>query len=74
MFIDNKEPESAMGYNIGGQYIYFNLAHGEHKILSKAENWAEINVSAKAGDVIFIRQEPYSVKNEFALCASWIGI
>lgn len=60
VFIDDKEPESAAGYNMGGQYIFFNLTPGEHKILSKAENWAEINVSAKAGDVIFIRQEPYT--------------
>ncbi|MBN2178736.1 MAG: hypothetical protein JW743_04855 [Deltaproteobacteria bacterium] len=60
VFIDNQEPKSEIGYNMGGQYIYFNLTPGEHKILSKAENWAEINVSAKAGDIIFIRQEPYT--------------
>lgn len=60
VFIDNQEPESGIGYNMGGQYIYFDLAPGEHKILSKAENWAEITLSAKAGDIIFIRQEPYT--------------
>jgi hypothetical protein len=60
VYIDNQEPKSEIGYNMGGQYIYFDLSPGEHKILSKAENWAEINVSAKAGDIIFIRQEPYT--------------
>ena len=58
VFIDNQEPESEMGYTRGGQYIYFNLVPGDHQILSKAENWAEVNVSAKAGDIIFIQQEP----------------
>ncbi|MCE3232829.1 MAG: hypothetical protein K0R98_1086 [Rickettsiaceae bacterium] len=58
VFVDDKEPESEMGYTIGAEYIYFNLKPGTHKILSKAENWAEENVSAKAGDVIFIQQNP----------------
>jgi len=58
VFIDNQEPESEMGYTRGSQYIYFNLVPGNHQILSKAENWAEVNVSAKAGDIIFIQQEP----------------
>lgn len=60
VFIDNQEPKSEIGHNMGGQYIYFDLIPGEHKILSKAENWAEINVSVKAGDIIFIQQEPYT--------------
>ena len=58
VFIDNQEPESEMGYTRGTQYIYFNLTPGDHQILSKAENWAETNVSAKVGDIIFIQQEP----------------
>jgi hypothetical protein len=58
VFIDNQESESEMGYTRGAQYIYFNLMPGDHQILSKAENWAETNVSAKAGDIIFIQQEP----------------
>jgi hypothetical protein len=59
VFIDNKEPQSEVGATMGQQYIYFNITPGEHKILSKAGNWAEINVSAKAGDIIFIQQDPY---------------
>ena len=59
VFIDNKEQQSEVGATMGQQYIYFNITPGEHKILSKAGNWAEINVSAKAGDIIFIQQEPY---------------
>jgi hypothetical protein len=59
VFIDNQDQKSEIGFTIGRQYIYFNLTPGEHKILSKAGNWAEINISAKAGDVIFIQQKPY---------------
>jgi hypothetical protein len=47
-----------MGYTRSSQYIYFSLPPGDHKIYSKAENWAETLVSAKAGDIIFIQQDP----------------
>ncbi len=57
VFVDDKEAESEMGYTRGSQYIYFNLEPGEHQILSKAENWAEINLTAASGDIIFIQQE-----------------
>jgi len=58
VFVDDKEEASEMGYTRGSQYIYFTLKPGEHKIFSKAENWAETLVSAKEGDIIFIQQEP----------------
>lgn len=58
VFVDNQEDPSEMGYTRSGQYIYFALSPGEHKIYSKAENWAETSVDAKAGDIIFIQQEP----------------
>lgn len=58
VFVDDQEAASEMGYTRSGQYIYFNLSPGEHKIYSKAENWAEVQVSAQAGDIIFIQQEP----------------
>jgi hypothetical protein len=57
VYIDNKEPASEIGNTKGGQYISFNITPGVHTILSKGENWSEINVSAKAGDIIFIKQE-----------------
>lgn len=56
VFVDDQEASSEMGYTRGSQYIYFSLPPGEHKIYSKAENWAETLVSAKAGDIIFIQQ------------------
>lgn len=56
VFVDDKEASSEMGYTRGSQYIYFNLSPGEHNILSKAENWAQTPVTAKAGDIIFIQQ------------------
>lgn len=58
VFVDDQEPQSEMGFTRGSQYIYFNLEPGEHTILSKAENWAEINLAAAAGDIIFIQQNP----------------
>ena len=58
VFVDNKESSSEIGYTRGNQYIYFDLSPGKHKILSKAENWAEAEVEAKAGDIFFIKQEP----------------
>ncbi|KKE85584.1 DUF2846 domain-containing protein [Pseudoalteromonas luteoviolacea] len=58
VFVNDKETESEMGYTRASQYIYFNVEPGEHQILSKAENWAEANISVKAGDIIFLQQEP----------------
>jgi Protein of unknown function (DUF2846) len=59
VFVDNQEDASEVGYTRSGQYIYFSLPVGEHKLYSKAENWAETAVDAKAGDIIFIQQEPH---------------
>jgi hypothetical protein len=58
VFVDKQEESSEVGYTRGNQYIYFSLAPGERKIYSKAETWAEIAVSVKAGETVFIRQTP----------------
>jgi hypothetical protein len=58
VFVDDQEAASEMGYTRASQYIYFQVTPGDHKIYSKAENWAEIQLSAKAGDIFFIEQEP----------------
>ncbi len=58
VFVDDQEAESEVGYTRSSQYIYFNLLPGDHKIYSKAENWAEMHFNAKAGDIIFLQQEP----------------
>lgn len=58
VFLDDQEDASEMGYTRASQYIYFNLPPGEHKIYSKAENWAETTVIASIGEVIFLQQEP----------------
>lgn len=57
VFLNDQEANSEMGYTRGSQYIYFNVPPGNHKIMSKAENWAETLVNVKAGDIIFIQQE-----------------
>lgn len=57
VFLDDKEADSEMGYNRGNQYIYFYVSPGQHVISSKAENWAEMTVTAKAGEVIYLKQE-----------------
>ena len=58
VFVDDQEAESEMGYTRASQYIYFNVEPGDHQILSKAENWAEANITVEAGDIIFLQQEP----------------
>lgn len=58
VFIDNKEASSEIGYTRGGQYIYFDLEPGNHHILSKAENWADLDVNVNEGEIVFLKQEP----------------
>ncbi len=57
VYVDGKEAASRIGHNRTRQYIYFDLEPGEHTIYSKASNWSEIYVNAKAGETIFIEQE-----------------
>jgi hypothetical protein len=58
VFVDDQLAPSEVGYTRSSQYIYFNLVPGNHKIYSKAENWAETQVKAEPGDIIYIQQEP----------------
>lgn len=58
IFVDSKEDSAEVGYTRGGQYIYFGVTPGSHKIYSNAENWAEMTINAKAGEVIYLQQEP----------------
>lgn len=58
VFLNDQEANSEIGFTRGTQYIYFSINPGKHKIYSKAENWAETDVDAKSGDIIFIQQEP----------------
>jgi hypothetical protein len=58
VFVDSKEDASEVGYTRGRQYIYFPVKPGTHTIYSKAENWAESQISAKEGDTIFLQQNP----------------
>lgn len=57
VFLDDKEANSEMGYNRGNQYIYFYVSPGQHVISSKAENWADMTITVKAGEVIYLKQE-----------------
>jgi len=58
VFLDDQADSSEMGFTRGGQYIHFNVSPGKHRLLSKAENWAEMEIDAKAGEVLFVQQEP----------------
>jgi hypothetical protein len=58
VFVGDQADTSEVGYTRSSQYIYFSVPPGEHRIYSKAENWAEALVSVKAGDVVFLQQEP----------------
>jgi len=57
VFFDDEEASSEKGFTRGSEYIYFNLMPGSHRILSKAENWAEATVTDNEGDIIFIQQD-----------------
>jgi hypothetical protein len=57
VFLGDQQDASEMGYTRGSQHIYFNVPPGEHKVFSKAENWAEVLVTVKAGEVAYIQQE-----------------
>jgi len=58
VFLDDQEAGSEMGYTRPGQYIHFSVSPGQHKIYSKAENWAELDISVRAGEVAFVEQQP----------------
>jgi hypothetical protein len=58
VFVDDQNDSSEVGYTRGSQYIYFSVTPGDHQILSKAENWAEANITAKPGDIIYLQQIP----------------
>lgn len=58
VFVDDQEAQSEMGFTRANQYIYFAVKPGKRRIYSKAENWAESEIDVKAGEVIFIQQEP----------------
>jgi Protein of unknown function (DUF2846) len=57
VFVGDQEAGSEMGFTRSSQYIWFQVPPGEHKIYSKAENWAEIALSVKAGDIAFVQQD-----------------
>jgi hypothetical protein len=59
VFLDDQDPASEMGYNRGGQYIYFSTTPGSHKIFSVAENTPELAFDIKAGEVVYIQQKVY---------------
>lgn len=58
VFVNSKSDEAEVGYTRGGQYIYFGVPSGTHQIYSNAENWAEMTINAKSGEIIFLQQEP----------------
>ena len=60
IFIDNKEADSEVGYTKGKEYLYIYLSAGQHQILSKAKNWALLNIDVKEGDILFLEQKPSS--------------
>lgn len=59
VFLDDQDPASEMGYNRGGQYIYFSTTPGSHKIFSVAENTPELTFDIKPGEIIYIQQKVY---------------
>jgi len=58
VFVDSQEDAAEVGYTRGNQYLYFSLAPGTHRIYSRGENWAEVDLAVNAGDIVFLKQEP----------------
>ena len=56
VFFGNQEASSEVGYTRANQYIYFSVPPGQHTIYSKAENWADLTLTVKAGEVAFVQQ------------------
>lgn len=57
VFLGDQADSSELGFTRGGEYLHFELPAGEHKLWSKAENWAELVLQARAGEVLFVEQE-----------------
>ncbi len=62
--LDGQGPQSAIGYNRGGQYLFFSVLPGEHRVYSRehgntsaGRGWTDFAFTAKAGDILFLRQE-----------------
>ena len=57
VFLDNDNvPEAEMGWNRGSQRIYFYVKTGMHHVYSHAENTADLEFTAQANEVIYIKQ------------------
>lgn len=56
VFLDDQEAHSEMGYTRGNEYIYFYVTPGSHTLNSKAENWAELKVNVRAGEIVYVKQ------------------
>ncbi|MBU1214043.1 MAG: DUF2846 domain-containing protein, partial [Gammaproteobacteria bacterium] len=69
VFLDGQQTVARVGRNHGGQYFFFEMTPGEHTLYSKGEKWAELSVSAGAGEVIFVRQEL-----EFGMLAAKVNL
>ncbi|MDD5472102.1 MAG: hypothetical protein PHP05_09330 [Sideroxydans sp.] len=69
VFLDGQQTAARVGRNHGGQYFFFEMTPGEHTLYSKGEKWAELSVSAGAGEVIFVRQEL-----EFGMLAARVNL
>lgn len=58
IFIDGKEPANEIGYTKGEQYIYTTLTPGTHTVYSYTEVFDKIEITAQAGEIIFVHQIP----------------
>ncbi|MFC1670698.1 hypothetical protein ACFL20_09915 [Spirochaetota bacterium] len=57
IFVDNAvDSKNYVGYNMGGEYIYFYLSPGKHRIHSHAEYGAWIDIYSEGGKAYFVEQ------------------
>jgi len=57
VFLNDQNDASEMGHTRASQYIFFSVPAGRHRIYSKAENWAELELTVRDGQVLYVQQE-----------------
>ena len=56
VYLDEAVLKERIGYTLGGQYIYFQVPAGKHRVVSVGKNTKTIPFDIKGGETIFIKQ------------------
>jgi hypothetical protein len=56
VYLENAVLKERIGYTHGGQYIYFQVPAGKHRVVSVGKNTKTITFEIKDGETLFIAQ------------------